>query len=129
MPNPLSLYDFLGQAIQFRVANDQPVGCANEDQLMLQRELIREEYWEFRTALDIYGYNKYNDHECLKELADLVYVCFQYAVAAGWELDEALDRVHKSNMSKLVNGKPLKDENGKVQKGPNYQPPFLEDLA
>jgi predicted HAD superfamily Cof-like phosphohydrolase len=57
-----------------------------------------------------------------------VYVCFQFAAAAGWELDEALARVHRSNMSKLVDGKPVKDERGKVLKGPNYEPPFLEDL-
>ena len=46
--------------------------------------------------------------ECLKELSDLVYVCYQYAVNQGWDLDEALDRVHKSNMSKLdEDGKPI----------------------
>jgi predicted HAD superfamily Cof-like phosphohydrolase len=75
----------------------------------------------------------YRTHELglsvLKELADLVYVCFQFAAAAGWELDEALDRVHESNMSKLVDGKPLKREDGKVLKGPNYKPPYLEDLV
>ena len=64
----------------------------------------------------------------LKELADLVYVCFQMAAAFGWELDEALDRVHKSNLSKLVDGLPLKREDGKVIKGPNYEPPYLVDL-
>ena len=66
--------------------------------------------------------------QALKELADLVYTAFQYAAAAGWELDEALDRVHKSNLSKLVDGKPLKREDGKVLKGPNYEPPYLTDL-
>ena len=39
--------------------------------------------------------------ECLKELADLVYVCYQYAANMGWDLDEAMHRVHESNMSKL----------------------------
>jgi predicted HAD superfamily Cof-like phosphohydrolase len=73
--------------------------------------------------------NKKARAECLKELADLVYVCFQFAAAAGWELDEALDRVHQSNMSKLVDGKPLKREDGKVLKGPNYKPPYLTDLV
>ena len=44
-------------------------------------------------------------------------------------LDEALDRVHKSNMSKLdEDGKPIYREDGKVLKGPNYKPPNLEDL-
>jgi len=65
----------------------------------------------------------------LKELADLVYVCYQYAENMGWFLDEALDRVHKSNMSKLdKDGKPIYREDGKVLKGPDYKPPDLSDL-
>ena len=67
--------------------------------------------------------------EALKELADLIYVCYQYAENMGWLLDEALDRVHLSNMSKLdEEGKPVYREDGKVLKGPNYQPPTLTDL-
>ena len=67
--------------------------------------------------------------EALKELADLIYVCYQYAKNMGWLLDEALDRVHLSNMSKLDDeGKPVYREDGKVLKGPNYQPPTLTDL-
>jgi len=42
-----------------------------------------------------------NATDALKELADLVYVCYQYAENLGWNLDEALLRVHESNMSKL----------------------------
>ena len=71
-----------------------------------------------------------NSAECLKELADLVYVAYQYAENLGWDLDEALDRVHKSNLSKLdENGNPIYREDGKVLKGPNYQPPDLRDLV
>lgn len=45
-------------------------------------------------------------------------------------LAEAFDRVHQSNMSKLGDdGKPIRREDGKVLKGPNYQPPFLADLV
>lgn len=44
-------------------------------------------------------------------------------------LNEAFNRVHKSNMSKLTNGKLEKREDGKVLKGPNYQPPDLKDLV
>ena len=67
--------------------------------------------------------------EALKELADLVYVCYQYAENMGWFLDEALDRVHVSNMSKLgKDGKPIYRDDGKVLKGPDYEPPTLMDL-
>jgi len=41
-----------------------------------------------------------------------------------------LNRVHVSNMSKLgPDGKPIRREDGKVLKGPNYQPPTLTDLV
>ena len=97
----------------------------------LQKRLIVEEFKEFLEAEQqlIMGL-KVNATECLKELADLVYVCYQYAANLGWDLDEALDRVHKSNMSKLDdNGEPIYREDGKVLKGPNYQPPNLTDLV
>jgi predicted HAD superfamily Cof-like phosphohydrolase len=67
--------------------------------------------------------------EALKELADLVYVAYQYSTNMGWDLDEALNRVHLSNMSKLDDdGKPIYRDDGKVLKGPNYKPPTLTDL-
>ena len=62
----------------------------------MQQGLIDEEFKEFIYACGNEGYE-----EELKELADLVYVCFQYAENMEWDLEEALDRVHKSNMSKL----------------------------
>jgi NTP pyrophosphatase (non-canonical NTP hydrolase) len=97
----------------------------------LQRRLIVEEFKEFLDAENqlIMGLTV-NSADCLKELADLVYVCYQYAVNLSWDLDEALDRVHQSNMSKLDdNGNPIYREDGKVLKGPNYQPPNLNDLV
>ena len=110
----------------------QPVGTFTPGTCKNQLNLISEEYAELNEACITaitYIQNKQARVECLKELADVVYVAFQFAAAAGWELDEALDRVHQSNMSKLVDGKPLKREDGKVLKGPNYKPPYLEDLV
>ena len=67
--------------------------------------------------------------DALKELADLVYVCYQYAANMSWDLERAMDRVHQSNMSKLdEDGNPIYREDGKVLKGPNYEPPDLNDL-
>jgi predicted HAD superfamily Cof-like phosphohydrolase len=123
--------DFLGQALQFRLAMNQPTSHFSSDVLDIQADLIFEESNEFFYAYEVCTEDLSNlraREDALKELADLVYVCFQFAAAAGWELDEALARVHRSNMSKLVDGKPVKDERGKVLKGPNYEPPFLEDL-
>lgn len=94
--------------------------------------MIVEECDEF---IDAYGeavshlQNQRSREALLKELSDLVYVCFQFAAAAGWDLNTALDRVHESNLSKLVDGKPVKNPQGKVTKGPNYHPPTLIDLV
>tara|TARA_B100001063_G_scaffold124987_2_gene116839 strand:+ start:912 stop:1193 length:282 start_codon:yes stop_codon:yes gene_type:complete len=91
----------------------------------MQLGLIAEEFEEFRTAVN----NEPYENE-LKELADLVYVCFQYAENMEWDLEEALHRVHKSNMSKLgFDGKPIRRADGKVLKGPEYQPPIMTDLV
>ena len=97
-----------------------------------QKDLIVEEFKEFIQAEGmLFRHGRNFKEECLKELADLVYVCYQYAENMGWFLDEALDRVHKSNMSKLgEDGKPIRREkDGKVLKGPNYKPPILSDLV
>ena len=96
-----------------------------------QRTLIVEEFKEFLDAENqLLKDFKINSSDCLKELADLVYVCYQYAENLGWDLDEALDRVHQSNMTKLgSDGKPIYREDGKVLKGPNYTPPNLSDLV
>lgn len=46
------------------------------------------------------------------------------------QLHEALLRVHASNISKLGDdGKPIKREDGKILKGPNYKEPDLSDLV
>ena len=124
--------DLLGQAIKFRQIMSQPIGTFTPNGLDIQRNLIVEEFKEFleaETEATKYLQNPRAREAALKELADLCFVCFQYAAAAGWELDEALDRVNTSNLSKLVDGKPLKREDGKVKKGPNYVPPYLTDLV
>ncbi len=116
--------DLQEQAIEFRTA----YGVPNSSTLaQMQMELIREEYAELR---DSHYDEETTAADTLKELADLVYVCFQYAENKEWDLLEALKRVHKSNMSKLgEDGHPIRRHDGKVLKGPNYSPAQLDDLT
>jgi predicted HAD superfamily Cof-like phosphohydrolase len=118
----------LEEAIQFRKAMDQPIATPLEIVHELQFNLIREEYGELDEAFEGELEETHSLSDQLKELCDLVFVCYQFAAARGWDLDTALTRVYESNMSKLVDGKPIKDDRGKVLKGPNYQPPTLNDL-
>lgn len=126
-------YEHLREARTFRRLMDQPVGRFCKRLAPMQATLIAEEYEEFLEAhceAVIHERDYKSRENCLKELADLVYVSYQYAAAAGWDLDEALTRVHESNLSKLDdNLKPIKRDDGKVMKGPNYKPANLSDLV
>jgi predicted HAD superfamily Cof-like phosphohydrolase len=68
--------------------------------------------------------------ETLDALGDLRYVLDGTAVSFGLDqvFDDAFDEVHRSNMSKLVDGKPLKDDSGKVIKPDTYSPPDLVSI-
>ena len=110
------------QAIEFRTAYQVLNSIGNR---ATQKALIDEEWSEFHEA-----YHHQSATEQLKELADLVYVCYQFAENMEWDLDEAMHRVHQSNMSKLgEDGNPIRRGDGKVLKGPNYAPPTLTDLV
>lgn len=98
----------------------------------LQQRLITEEYYEVMSACAECTEKQFNlssKLELLKELSDLVFVCYQMAAYMNMDLDEAMNRVFISNMSKLgEDGKPVRREDGKVLKGPTYCAPDLIDL-
>lgn len=56
-------------------------------------------------------------------LGDICVYCSSEAQRHGFDLAEVLDIIMDSQDSKLVDGKPLKDERDKFIKGPDYQPP------
>jgi predicted HAD superfamily Cof-like phosphohydrolase len=67
----------------------------------------------------------------LKELADLVYVIYGYANACGYDLDEAIRRVHANNLGRCVqpDGSILRREDGKIIKNKGYPKVDLSDLV
>ena len=99
----------------------------------MQVGLVKEECAEFLEAVDeLYADPENTDRrtDVVKELADLVFVCYQYAAAFNIDLDDAMNRVFESNMSKLdENGCPIFRADGKVLKGPNYKEPDLTHCA
>lgn len=95
------------------------------DRVHLREKLIHEEYQEVREAFSLK--DKAN---LLKELCDLVYVCVGTAVAFGMDFDGGFRAVHESNMSKLgLDGRPIRNDIGKVLKGENYLPPDMESFV
>lgn len=124
------------QALEFRQLFGQEVnanlsrfGFIKKRLWDMQVGLINEESCEFlEAAEELYAdpENAALRENLIKELSDLVFVCYQFAAAYSLDLDEAMDRVFASNLSKLDdNGKPIYRADGKVMKGPNYQPPDL----
>ena len=119
----------LAMVREFAARMDQPLDQKwgdDEDLEEARFAFIREEFQEIfdESCLG-------NDSEAmLKELTDGIIVINGYAATFGWDLDEATRRVHESNMSKLNDdGKPLKNGQGKVLKGPNYKKCNLKDLV
>ena len=88
--------------------------------------LIDEEYKELKEAVE----QKEHLIHILKELTDLLYVCYWTGAKLGVDMDKAFDIVHQSNLSKLdpETGKPIYREDGKVLKGPNYKAPDMSIL-
>jgi len=97
----------------------------------MQVGLIKEEAVEFLFASDECFADPENPErrkELVKELSDLVFVCYQFAATYGIDLDKAMNLVYLSNLSKLdEQGAPIYRDDGKVLKGPNYEPPALAD--
>ena len=99
---------------------DVPDTRVPEKQLRI--DLIAEEFEELQEALaadDVV--------ETADALADLLYVVMGAAITFGVPIDEVVDEVHRSNLSKLgEDGQPIRREDGKILKGPGF---FTPDIA
>ena len=56
-------------------------------------------------------------------LADAIYYICDTAIRHGMNLDTILDIVHNANMKKVVNGKVIRREDGKILKPAGWQDP------
>ena len=91
----------------------------------LRYSLIQEELDELKQAIE----NK-DLLEVADALTDILYVTYGAGHAFGIDLDKCFEEVQNSNMSKLgKDGKPIRNEAGKVMKGPNYYKPDLSKFV
>lgn len=63
--------------------------------------------------------------ELLDSLCDQIVTAVGVAHMLGFDIENALDEVNRSNWSKFENGEPVFDENGKIKKGRSYFKPDL----
>jgi len=92
---------------------------------------IVEELNEFFVAAEAYVKDMRNYDlraDLCKEWADLQYVVSQAAVYFNIPAEPSFNRVHNSNLSKVVDGKVIFREDGKIVKGPNYVAPNMRGL-
>lgn len=125
---------------EFHLAFECPVNkvLTDNELLKLRIKLLKEETAEAIEAAEDFVWaeevcpeelQKYKA-KLLKELCDVVYVAIGMADVYGWKFDDAFKAVHASNMSKLGDdGRPIRREDGKILKGPNYQEPNLEEFV
>lgn len=119
-PDPVDRYNPLGMVREFARIMQQLPNPA------MYASLIQEEFDEWRSE-----YLHDTKTEQLKELADLIYVIYGYANARGWDLSEAILRVHNNNVGRCIqpDGSIKRRADGKVMKNPDYPKPNLGDLV
>jgi predicted HAD superfamily Cof-like phosphohydrolase len=89
----------------------------------LRIRLLEEEFEEYMA-----GEGNDDITEIADALADLIYIACGTAVSYGIPLDKVFAEVHRSNMAKLVDGKPLYREDGKVMKPEGWTAPDVKGV-
>lgn len=115
---------------EFHEAFDAPIDVGYEDRDVnsLRLSLIVEELNELNDALFNWR-TSVNPIEVADALGDIAYVVYGAAVTYGIDLDAVVQEIHRSNMTKLQpDGTVAYREDGKVLKGPDYEPPNLAPL-
>jgi predicted HAD superfamily Cof-like phosphohydrolase len=112
---------------EFQTAVGQNIGekpeFPNIRERKLRMDLMLEEMREYMES------EEKNDLENLaKELADIIYIACGTAASYGIPLDRVFTEVHSSNMAKLVDGKPIRREDGKILKPEGWVPPDLKKI-
>ena len=109
----------------FEIPKLETPEIGSEELIELRIKLLQEEVAEYAEAArggDLV--------EVLDALADIAYILAGTVINHGMQyvFDDAFSEVHRSNMAKLVDGKVLRREDGKVMKPENWQPPNLSQF-
>jgi predicted HAD superfamily Cof-like phosphohydrolase len=103
------------------------VGVQAEDRLRAFKNILTEELDEIDEIVEMVATGAPNTmiFTALADLlGDIQVYCASEMAKFGLPLDETLAIIMQSNFSKMgADGKPIYDERGKLQKGPNYWKP------
>ena len=94
-----------------------------DQQAMLYYDLVREEFYELS-----YAVKNFDVVETADACADLIWVIEGLCHSLGIPLQKVWDEVTRSNMSKTIDGKLIKREDGKILKPDTYSPPDISNV-
>ena len=110
----------------FEIPKLEAPGLGPDELIELRIKLLTEEVQEYAEAA-----RSGDLVEVLDALADIGYILAGTIINHGMQgiYDDAFNEVHRSNMAKLVNGKVIRREDGKVLKPEGWQPPQLAQFV
>ena len=123
---PNNMNPIVKSLLEFNEAFDIPKlespSLGPDELIELRIKLLEEEVREYAEAA-----RSGDLVEVLDALADIGYILAGTIINHGMQgiYDDAFNEVHRSNMAKLVDGKVLRREDGKVLKPEGWQPPQL----
>ena len=112
----------------FMIAGDQTVRTTPTTDITYQEKLLRIKLMcsELSELIDAMASN--NLIGIADGIADLIYVVKGTAITYGIDIEPIFNEVQRSNMSKCIGNKLIKDSSGKVLKPNSYSPPQLQPI-
>ena len=110
----------------FGIPKLETPGLGPDELIELRIKLLTEEVQEYAEAA-----RSGDLVEVLDALADIGYILAGTIINHGMQgiYDDAFNEVHRSNMAKLVDGKVIRRDDGKVLKPEGWQPPQLAQFV
>ena len=110
----------------FEIPKLDTPGLGPDELIELRIKLLTEEVQEYAEAA-----RNGDLVEVLDALADIGYILAGTIINHGMQdiYDDAFNEVHRSNMAKLVDGRVIRRDDGKVLKPEGWQPPQLAQFV
>lgn len=128
----MQLQEILSKVAEFQKATDQPVSENPTLTWMFNDSLLRYDLMQEENKEYIVACQNRNLVEVLDACVDMLYILAGTINTHGLGniLEEAFDRVHENNLTKIgADGKVLRNPSGKILKPYGYIPVDLSDLV
>lgn len=110
-------------AFSLTIGGKPDLSLVSKEERKLRIALLKEEWEEYLEA-------EADDDivEIADALGDIIYIACGTAIAYGIPLERVFNEIQRSNMAKLVDGKVLRREDGKIMKPEGWTPPDIKSI-